>query len=59
MSDISKSNNKQEKTTKKNQERKNYHSPHLEIYGILNRITKGGGGIKNEPGGPATPNTRL
>ena len=59
MNEISKSDDKQENTPKPKIEKKIYHSPDLEVYGKLDRLTKGGGGVKNEPGGPGTPNTKA
>jgi len=41
-----------------NQQKKPYRSPRLTVYGDLRRLTKGGGGGKNEPG-PGNPSTRT
>jgi hypothetical protein len=38
---------------------KAYVTPALVVLGDLRRLTAGGGGTKNEPGGPMTPNTKA
>ena len=45
------------KTHEKRKGKKVYRSPHLVVYGNLSRVTRGGGGDKNDPGSP--DRTRL
>jgi hypothetical protein len=37
------------KTHEKRKGKKAYRSPHLVVYGNLSRVTRGGGGSKNDP----------
>ena len=47
------SNEENEPATKRNMKskgKKPYYSPRLTVYGNLNRVTRGGGGSKKDPG---------